>query len=71
LQQDSRFMTKQYLTYKQVCARIALSRVQVTRLVRWGKFPRPVPVGPHHVRFIEDEVAEWQASREAMRAAGA
>jgi prophage regulatory protein len=63
-------MTRQYLTYKQVSERVALARSSITRMVRQGRFPRPVPIGPHHVRFVEEEVSRWQAERESLRAVG-
>jgi prophage regulatory protein len=63
-------VTKQYLTYKQVCARVALARSTVTRMVRLGEFPRPVKIGTHSVRFVENDVIAWQAMREAFRAGG-
>jgi prophage regulatory protein len=32
-----------------------------------GKFPRPVPIGPRAVGWLEDEIAEWQARQIAVR----
>lgn len=64
-------MPRQYMTYAEVCERIRLSRPHITRMVRLGQFPRPVPIGPHHVRFVQDEVDAWQTSREGMREAEA
>jgi len=63
-------MIKQYLTYEQVAERVALARSTLTRMVRLGQFPRPVKIGAHHVRFIADEIAEWQVARESLRTGG-
>ena len=63
-------MIKQYLTYEQVAERVALARSTLTRMVRLGQFPRPVKIGAHQVRFIADEIAEWQVARESLRTGG-
>jgi len=50
------------LTYDQVLDRVALSRSQVSNLVRADKFPRPVDLGAR-VGFVEREVNAWIAAR--------
>ena len=39
----------------------------VMRLVRAGKFPQPVRLGPNSVAFVEDEVEAWMKARVEAR----
>ncbi|MBO9398230.1 AlpA family phage regulatory protein [Shimia sp. R9_2] len=44
----------------------------VPTIYRWmaaGLFPRPIPVGPRAVRWMESEVYEWIENRKLSRAA--
>jgi prophage regulatory protein len=43
--------------------RTGLSRVQLWRLVRAGRFPSPVELGPNSIGFYVDEIARWLESR--------
>lgn len=47
------------LSPKQVCARAALSRSTIARLVETGKFPKPVRITEGRIAFVEDEVSAW------------
>lgn len=54
--------------------RTGLSRSQIYVLIRSGKFPRQVDLGPRIVGWIEEEVQSWiagkiNASRHGNRAA--
>ena len=51
--------------------RVGYHPEHLMRLVRAGKFPKPVLLGPRTVVFLEDEVTEWQKARIAERDAGA
>ena len=51
--------------------RVGYHPEHLMRLVRQGKFPQPVQLGPRSVAFLEDEVTEWQKARIAERDAGA
>ena len=44
-----------------------LSRSTIYAWVRQGRFPRPVKVGPHAVRWYLDEVLEFINSRPRSR----
>ena len=44
-------------------ARTTLHPASVMRLVRQGKFPQPVPLGPARIAFVEAEVERWIADR--------
>ena len=59
-------MADRLLPLKSVTDRTSLSKVQIYRMMAWGKFPRPVPVGPHRVAWVEREVDAWIAERVAL-----
>ena len=48
---------------KQVEACTGLSRSTIYQYVKDGAFPKPVPVGPRAVGWLESEVSEWIAER--------
>ena len=39
-----------------------LSRATIYRLIKAGKFPRPLPIGTGSVRWRQSEVIAWQQS---------
>ena len=43
--------------------RCRLSKASIYREMRAGRFPEPVKVGPQGVRWKQDEIDEWIASR--------
>lgn len=49
--------------YADLHAIVGLSRAQISRLVRAGKFPLPVPLGPNSVGFLRSEIDAWLAER--------
>ena len=53
--------------WQEVRDRIGLSRSTVWRKVCSGTFPKPVPLGPQSVGWLETEVSAWLASRVALR----
>ena len=62
----------QLLTKREVAAKIGVHPESVMRLVRAGRFPKPVRLGGDgprfRVRWPENEVDDWLASRMAARA---
>ncbi len=50
--------------------RVGYHPEHLMRLVRQGKFPRPVQLGPRSVAFVEEEVNAWLKDRIAERDAG-
>ena len=59
------------ISFKEVCRRVPFSRTQINNLVRDGKFPAPVPIGPKRRAFVEHEVERWIAEKVAARAMAA
>jgi prophage regulatory protein len=51
------------LRRKQVQARTGLSRSTIYAFIKAGVFPKPVPLGPRAVGWIESEVSDWIADR--------
>ena len=56
-------MTTRLLTLRDVTAMTALSRSAVYALMAESKFPKPIRVGSRAVRRVEQEVADFIASR--------
>lgn len=46
---------------------INFSRQHLWRLEQAKKFPRRVPVGEHHIAWVESEIDDYIAARMAMR----
>jgi predicted DNA-binding transcriptional regulator AlpA len=53
----------QFLTPRQVCARIALSRATLDRLVNSGKFPPPMRLTERRLAYNAADVERWMAER--------
>lgn len=51
------------LRRKQVQIRTGLSRSTIYQYIKDGVFPKPVPLGPRAVGWLESEVSEWIAER--------
>ena len=56
-------MAERFISLRDVLARTSLSKTHTYRLIGAGAFPRPVPLGPRRVAFVESEVNEWLQSR--------
>lgn len=55
-----------FLSKKEVCAKVALSRAQIARLEQAGKFPQRIKLGDHvnsRAVWVETEVVEWMEQR--------
>jgi len=51
------------LRRKQVQARTGLARSNMYQQIQDGTFPRPIPLGPRAVGWLESEVSNWIAER--------
>ena len=60
-------MAERFLSMREVRRRTTLSKTHTYRLINAGRFPRPVPLGPHRVAWLESEVEGWMAERTAER----
>ncbi|MGO8916568.1 MAG: helix-turn-helix transcriptional regulator [Stellaceae bacterium] len=57
-----------FLTMAEVCKRYRFKhRQHVDRLVREGRFPRPIKVGARGIRFVNAELEHFDAARIAER----
>lgn len=52
-----------FLRRKQVETRTGLSRSTIYQYIKDGAFPKPVPLGPRAVAWLESDVSEWIAIR--------
>ena len=55
--------TFRLLPRREVESMTGLSRTSIYRLMRLGRFPEPLRVGPKAVRWNEEELVSWLASR--------
>jgi len=58
------------LRRKQVEQRTGLSRSTIYLRIQDGTFPKPIPLGPRAVGWIEHEIDAWLASRLEKRDSG-
>ncbi len=63
-------MADRFITMEQVRGRVALSKTEIYRKIKAGLFPKPVPLGPQKVAFLESEVMCWMEERLQAREAG-
>lgn len=49
------------LSLKQVMERIPLSKTEIYRRIRDGRFPQPIRIGVHRIAFSEAEIEQWFA----------
>jgi len=61
-------MSDRFISMCEVLDRICLSKTHLYRKINAGDFPRPVPLGPQKVAFLEREVVEWMEERLRARA---
>ena len=54
------------LRRKQVEARTGLARSTIYHHIKAGTFPRPIPLGPRAVGWLESDVSNWIAERVAL-----
>lgn len=58
--------TGRYLPWKEVAHATGLSRTTAWRLHRRDEFPRPYPISPGRVAYLEREVEAWKAWRQHL-----
>jgi len=51
------------LRRKQVEVRTGLARSTIYHHIKAGTFPRPIPLGPRAVGWLESDVSNWIAER--------
>ena len=56
-------MGDRFISMSEVLDRICLSKTHLYRKINAGDFPRPVPLGPQKVAFLESEIEDWMAAR--------
>lgn len=55
------------LRLPEVLARTGVSRTTIYKWIAEGRFPRPIPLGPHSVGWFESELEAWFRKRSAER----
>ena len=58
--------TGRYLPWKEVAHATGLSRTTAWRLHRRDEFPRPYPISPGRVAYLEREVDAWKVWRQHL-----
>lgn len=51
--------TKRFIRVPEVLRRVGFGRTKLYELIRQGRFPEQVKIGPRTVAFVESEVDEW------------
>ena len=55
------------LRKKDVAVKVGLSAVHIMRLVKWGRFPAPLKLGPASIGWLETEIDQWIEVKAAQR----
>lgn len=64
-------MSQCLISMDEVLRRVPLSKTQIYRLIKEGKFPLQVSIGRHRVAFVESEVSAYIDGQIQLRAEGA
>ena len=56
-------MTETFLRLPAVNERTGFGRSHIYNLIKLGKFPKQIYLGPHSVAWLESEVSEWMKER--------
>ncbi|EMZ4246795.1 TPA: AlpA family transcriptional regulator [Salmonella enterica] len=52
-------ITKRFIRVPEVLRRVGFGRTKLYELIRQGRFPAQVKIGPRTVAFVESEIDEW------------
>lgn len=52
-------ITKRFIRVPEVLRRVGFGRTKLYELIRQGRFPEQVKIGPRTVAFVESEIDEW------------
>ncbi|EDS7164697.1 AlpA family transcriptional regulator [Salmonella enterica] len=52
-------ITKRFIRVPEVLRRVGFGRTKLYELIRQGRFPEQVKIGPRTVAFVESEIEEW------------
>lgn len=55
---------------KELLSRLGISESSLYEQIAAGQFPKPIPIGPKAVAWLESEVVDWINHRTALRASG-
>ena len=64
-QKNDPFAHIRILTMKQVCELTTYTAQHIYRLIRAGKFPRPIRLGLNRIGFRQVEIEAWMDARPA------
>lgn len=63
MNQSAHSQTADYLLPRKIVEKLSgLSRASIYRLIKVGKFPRPVSIGTGSVRWKQSDIIAWQQS---------
>ncbi|HAT5065599.1 MULTISPECIES: helix-turn-helix transcriptional regulator [Klebsiella] len=52
-------ITNRFIRVPEVLRRVGFGRTKLYELIRQGRFPEQVKIGPRTVAFVESEIDEW------------
>lgn len=52
-------ITNRFIRIPEVLRRVGFGRTKLYELIRQGRFPEQVKIGPRTVAFVESEIDEW------------
>lgn len=57
----------EFMLWDELLDNIPLSKSVIQRLMRHGRFPRPLQLSPNRVAFVRSEVEDWKEARKRER----
>ena len=66
----TRDYTMKIIRRAEVRSRVGYSDMHLYRLERAGQFPKRIPLGPHSVGWLEEEIENWISEKLAARDEG-
>jgi predicted DNA-binding transcriptional regulator AlpA len=62
-------MSIKFLSPRQTCEHVTVSRSTLDRLVAAGEFPKPIRITERRLAYVESEVAAWLEAKVSERTA--
>ena len=56
-------MSQSLIRLSEVIKRVGLCKAWIYKLIKQGKFPRPIKIGVRSIAFVESEVDDWIKQR--------
>lgn len=52
-----------YLTAKEVSKIVGFHRMTIVRMIKTGRFPKPIKIGVRRIAWLEEDLRKWMDDR--------